>query len=70
MFCDDRINVQKQEWSDIQAYLDSEPYRLPKNQPDPQNRPLSKVGMPQLCGFLKEQDASKKSTSKKAKQPT
>lgn len=60
MFCDDRINVQKQEWPTIQTFLETEPYRLPKDQPDPRNRKLSEIGIPQLAAYFKEREGRKK----------
>lgn len=54
MFCHERINVQKQDWSDIQQYLETQPFLLPKGQPDPQKRTLSQIGIPQLGLYIKE----------------
>ncbi|KAJ9104196.1 hypothetical protein QFC20_004634 [Naganishia adeliensis] len=74
LFCHERINVKKQEWNEIQSFLAEEPYRLPKDQPDPLNRklsqigmPLSQIGMPQLHAYLKEREGPKKTRATKLK---
>jgi hypothetical protein len=68
MFCHERLNVQKQEWSDIQLYLDNEPYLLPKGLSDPQNRKLGQLKMHHLSTYFKKREGCKKARVSKVKE--